>query len=500
MTKPDLSTLAETAVAVATAATVTGARSNTGMLGIGGVMKPNISNSAGSNGIAGLLGRRNSSSGSKESSQSLPSSITSSLNSAVTDILRRDLNATREKLHLEHSYKRSLDEMTKSNSTSAPSSSSWLWKSAGLGSTTTMEQLRAQHEQLQRRNSLPARSSSLASEFAPLRSMKRQRVLDQKASEIERLEIHEAMKQMRQLDANMNLRQPSSSSLLAEMASKLASQERRASIASSIASVGTSATAPNLTTTSALSSPVNRRSLTMLESNLEERSRVLDKLSKLGGGFPMPKSSFATEGVNTASGGITNNAPAEITPEAGKDIFDIIGRRSISLKNQLNAKQSRLGGFPMPPLYWQNGENQVSNSSIEGRGQFDGSGSSMNEPDSRISNAVSSHIRNNLNCGGTKASRPPALESYKRVWREIRVVAGDDPVVDERLRREVFARKLQRGQIFVGKTGNTAMGNMNNRYVNTYAQQLQLSDLSRGSGNASGRTKGGETADESIVI
>jgi len=495
MTRPDLSTLAETAVAVATAA-----RSNTGMLGIGSVTKPSISNSVGDNRIAAFLEGRNSSLvTSKESSQSLPSSITRSFNSAaMTDILRRDLNATREKLHLEQSYKRSLDAMTKSNPTSAPSS--WLWKSTALGNSTaniSMEELREQHEQLQRRNSLPARSS-ISSDYASLRSMKRQRLLDEKASEIERLEMQDAMKRVRQLDAGMNMRLPSSSSsFLAEIASKIASQERRASIASSIASAGTSATAPKLTPSSALSSPVNRRSLTMLESNLEEHSKALKKLSKLGGGFPMPKSPFAMEGIINTSGVMKNEIPREVTPEAGKDIVDIIGRRSMALKQQLNSKHSTLGGFPMPPLYKHSDENQGSNS-----GRFDGSVNN-NDPGIRNNNAISSHIRNNVNCGGTKVTRPPALESYKRAWREIRVVAGDDPVVDERLRREVFSRKLHRGEIFVRKMrNNNVTSNINNRFMtNSHPQQRHLSDLSHRGGSSSNTSGGeGDREEGSIII
>ena len=73
--------------------------------------------------------------------------------------------------------------------------------------------------------------------------------------------------------------------------SLLTSQERRASLASSIASA---ATAPNLTTTSALSSPASGRMITdMLGSNPEQRSIVLEKLNKLtAAGFPMPRSSL----------------------------------------------------------------------------------------------------------------------------------------------------------------------------------------------------------------
>jgi len=480
MTKPDLSTLADTAVAVATA---TSARNNTGMLGMGGVMKTNSSNITGNNQIAALLGRRDSSSAA--SKESMQSSFTSSqTNRAMTDILRRDLGVTRGKLHLGQNYKRSLDEMSKSTAAPSPASSSWLWKSAGLGNATlSMAELRAQHEQLQRRNSLPARPSSTTSDFASIRSLKRQKLIDEKVKEIERLEIQDAMKRMRQLDSKLDMRVHNNTSLLAEMASKIASQERRASFASSVASVGTSATAPNLSTTSsALTSPVDRRSLIMAESSLDERSKILEKLSRLSGGFPMPRS------ANTAVG-IQNNVPAEITPEVGKDVVDVMGRGSLSLKHQLETvNQSRLGGFPMPPLYMHTDENQA--------GQFDGT---MNISEPRSNNAISSHIRNNVNRGSAKVTQPPTLQSYKRAWSEIRVIAGVDPRVDERIRKEVFARKLQRGDIFVGKTGTIVTNNINNRFI----QQRRLSDMSlaSGSGNTGGRTQGtGGKAEDSIII
>eukprot|EP00533_Pseudo-nitzschia_delicatissima_P008317 CAMPEP_0116084826 /NCGR_PEP_ID=MMETSP0327-20121206/4003_1 /TAXON_ID=44447 /ORGANISM="Pseudo-nitzschia delicatissima, Strain B596" /LENGTH=655 /DNA_ID=CAMNT_0003575785 /DNA_START=320 /DNA_END=2287 /DNA_ORIENTATION=- len=478
MTKPDLSTLAETAVAVATA--TSSARST--------------SNIRGNNHIAALLGRRNAPSA--ISKESMPSSLTNSLaNSSMTDILRRDLGANRGKLHLGQNYKRSLDEMNKSNTN--PSSSSWLWKSAGLGSATlSMAELRAQHEQLQRRNSLPARSSPASSDFASLRSLKRQKLMDEKVKEIERLEMQDAMKRVRQLDASMNIGVPRNPSFLAEMASKLVSQERRSSLASSVASAGTSATAPNMSMNSSLTSPVNLRSLNMLESNINERSKILEKLSKLGGGFPMPKFHNESPIVSTQgfsmSGGFKNNVPAKITPEAGKDILDVMGRGSVSLQQQLESvKQSRLGGFPMPPLYMHNNENQ-------GDIQFDGA---MNI--SVSNNAISSHIRNNVNRGSTKASRPPSLESYKRVWREIRLVAGDDPSVDERLRKEVFARKLQRGEIFVGKMGKNINTISNSRFINSHnVQQRRLSDMSiaSGSSNTGRRTQSGATPEGSVII
>jgi len=507
MTKPDLSTLAETAVAVASASKAADAhrRHSDGMMGIDRIIKMNNANSVGSNHIAALLGRQSSISSDKGlraagSSTSLPLStgITSTIsNHTMTDVLRRDINATRDKLHLDQSYKRSLDEMTKSNTTTAPSSSSWLWKSAALGNNATMSMA----EHLQRRNSLPAPASALSSEFSSLRSLKRQRLLEQKTNEIGGLGLHDAMNQMRQLDAKLNVQANRKTSLLAEVASKISSQERRASIASSIASVGTSATAPNFITNSCLSSPANHRNIITVDSTFDDRSKVLNKLSKMGGGFPMPKfqklSSNSTEGSNTASGSTKSNVPVEITPELGKDVVDITGREklSLSLEQQLDNNQQsryleRIGGFPMPPLYRHNDE-------IVSNNQY-GTTADSDESGTRSDNTVSSHIRNNVNRTGTKASRPPTLESYKRLWRDIRVVAGDDPAVDERLRKEVFARKLQRGEILVGKSGNSRMTKGN---VKSYLHQRRLSDLSRGSfsGNNSNNNSGTEN-DDSIIV
>jgi len=472
MTKPDLSTLAETAVAVASASTGTsGQNRSSGILGIRNIIKTNSRN-GGNNQISSLFGRQDSSSPfskkrltSKGSSisQSIPTSITNSLsNNAMADALRRDITATRNKLHMEHSYKRSLDEMTKSNS-STSSSSSWLLRSNPLGNSTSIsiDRLRAHNEQLQRRNSLPTPASAVTSEFESLRSLKRQRLLEQKAKEIGGLGVNQEMHQMRQLDAKMKMQITNNSSLLAEMASKIASQERRSSLASSIASAGTSATAPNLTTHSSFSSPVDRA-----QRIVDERSMALMKLSKMGGGFPMPKFrekfSNADNGISTASGGIKCKIPAEITPELGRDIVDITGRETSSLlKQQLSKDQQsiyleRIGGFPMPPLYRHNDENndRKNEGAMMVRGQYDGS--------ARNNNAISSHIRKNVNCGGTNAYRPPTLESYKRVWHDICVVTGDDPRVDELLRKEVFARKLQRGEILVGMGGKSIANNVNN--------------------------------------
>jgi len=525
MTKIDLSTLAEVAVASATNANNVNSRSNSGIMGIDNMIKMSSHNNTGNKQIGALLGRQASSSASFKKglaatrsliSQSMPTITNSMSNNAMTDALRRDINATRNKLHLEHNYKRSIDEMTKS------SSSSWLWNSTNLRNSNpiSMEQLRAQHEQLQRRNSLPAPASAASSELASLRSLKRQRLLEQKANEIGEFEIQDAMKQIRQIDSKMKMQMTCNRSLLAEMMASKISQDRRASIASSIASVGTSATAPNLTTNSSLSSPVNRRNSIMLDSNFDENSKVLNKLSSMGGGFPMPKflkkASNAAESINTAFGGFKSKIPAEITPELGKDVVDITGREtsSLSLKQQLeNDQQSRylerIGGFPMPPLYRHNDENHLNSSSNNDttmmvRDKYDGAVNII-ESGNRSNNAISSHIRNSVNRSDTKASRPPTLESYKRVWRDIRVVAGDDPRVDERLRKEVFARKLQRGQILVGKVGNSIMNSTTNRNVNSYVQQRRLSEFSHGSisgntGNTGGRTNRGTTNEETVVI
>jgi len=478
MTKPDLSTLAETAVAVASASTGNSAQSrSSGILGIRNIIMTNSRN-GGNNQITSLFGRQDSSSQFSKKiltskgpsiSQSIPTSITNSLsNNAMTDALRRDITATRNKLHLEHSYKRSLDKMTKSSS-STSSSSSWLLKSNPLGNSTSisMDRVRAHNEHLQRRNSLPTPGSVVTSEFESLRSLKRRRLLEQKANEIGELEVNQEMHQMRQLDAKMKMQITNNSSLLAKMASKIASQERRSSLASSIASAGTSATAPNLTTHSSFSSPVDRA-----QRIVDERSMALMKLSKMGGGFPMPKfrENFSNPDncISTASGGMKCKIPAEITPELGRDIVDITGREtsSLSLEQQLSKDQQsiylqRIGGFPMPPLYRHNDENndRKNEGAMMVQGQYDGS--SRN-------NAISSHIRKNVNCGGTNASRPPTLESYKRVWHDICVVTGDDPRGDELLRKEVFARKLQRGGILVGMDGKSIANNINNRNMKNH--------------------------------
>ena len=422
MTKPDLSTLADTAVALASA------RNSTGMLGT--TIKPSEGNSQ----IAALLERRNSLPVTKQ--PAVPSSI---LKGTMVDILRNDLTQ-----NVKQNYKRTLEEMIKSKS-AAPLPSDSLFQSAA--SLTALEQLRAQHEQLkqQRRNSLPARAT--ASEFEPL--LKRQRMIAQNVSQVEDL-TH--------IERRLSL---------------MTSQERRTSLASSIAS---SATAPNLTTTSVLSSPASGRMITdMLGSNHEQRSIVLEKLNKLtAAGFPMPRSSLPTESVSVPA-----PAPAQITPEAGKDIIDIItgGSRS-SLREKFDERQKKLGGFPFP-LPLTNSER------------------SFPQPDAR-NNIVSSHIRNNT--GSYRTRRAPKLKAFKRAYNEIAILPGGD---SEKIRMEMFRRGLQRGDLVIGrKMGYGTSTSFANSYVQ---QQRRLSGLSaHGSATtvpANGSTQqAGSTREGSIVI
>ena len=90
-----------------------------------------------------------------------------------------------------------------------------------------------------------------------------------------------------------------------------------------------------------------------------------------------------------------------------------------------------------------------------------------------------------INADNTQASRPPTLNSYKRLWRNIRVVAGDDPKVDERLRKEVFARKLQRGELFTRSSNQ---------------QQRRLSGIHNNSSNNSNNSSGSEQDEGKHIV
>ena len=237
---------------------------------------------------------------------------------------------------------------------------------------------------------------------------------------------------------------------------------------------------------------------------------------------------------NTVNGTSNNNGiPAEITPEISKDVVDVMGRgASASSRRQRGQHQGtwkglegfpsryleRIGGFPMPSLYKHNSSNNSnddnsnsnSNSSNSNeavvmiRDRYDG----VVNNESYIHNTTTPSSNNfnvNVICNSNMASRPPSLNSYKRVWRGIRVVAGDDPKVDERLRKEVFARKLQRGEIFVGNSGNSNNNNNNNVHLQRRLSGLSHSSNSNSSinnnnNNNGGRTKSGTGQDESIVI
>ena len=218
--------------------------------------------------------------------------------------------------------------------------------------------------------------------------------------------------------------------------------------------------------------------------SLDERAIVLHKLNRLGGGFPMPKvAKRASEG--SVVGSKNRIFPIEITPEFNKDIVDLDGSENAS-KIETDQKEEqiddrvkylgKIGGFPMPSLY--------KNKSVTmDRSRYDDSIPPTEVQSYGIRNSISTHIKNTVNNKSASAPRPPALDGYKQIWRDIRVVVGDDPEVDESLRKEVFARKLHRGEI-LGKRddGIAATGNTNGTSdLQTYRQRL--SELSHDSNN-----------------
>ena len=192
-----------------------------------------------------------------------------------------------------------------------------------------------------------------------------------------------------------------------------------------------------------LTSSVASASSTIASNTSQEQQKLAQTLERISknGGFPMPKydnnnnmnmkknvagvttvgnDEYAYSGTSEAARNI-NNGSAKITPELNKDVIQVVnGGTSIGRQQRHNIhdqnKGRNIGGFPMPPF----------------------------------ADVIETTTSNNrrINADNTQASRPPTLNSYKRIWRNIRVVAGDDPKVDERLRKEVFARKLQRGDIF----------------------------------------------------
>lgn len=268
---------------------------------------------------------------------------------------------------------------------------------------------------------------------------------------------------------------------LAEMASKMAnannpyaaaasspstiSLERRSvSLGSNIGCVGT----PSSLSTHLSASAAIGRSDPILSNKSPEM--VLNKLSQMGGGFPLPK--FLKKSPA--------NRGRKITPELGNNVNDFVetDRRKQVQNDQQSIFLERIGGFPMPALYRHN--NSKRNSDEIHGGNSSGKNDTRKESSStRSNNAISSHIRNTVNRTSIKASRPPALERYQQAWRNIRVVTGDDPSVDERLRKEVFARRLQRGEIF-----NT----LQNRKPQAYLPQRRHSGMSHSSGSGRGNS------------
>eukprot|EP00537_Pseudo-nitzschia_pungens_P003433 CAMPEP_0172369276 /NCGR_PEP_ID=MMETSP1060-20121228/31908_1 /TAXON_ID=37318 /ORGANISM="Pseudo-nitzschia pungens, Strain cf. cingulata" /LENGTH=723 /DNA_ID=CAMNT_0013094149 /DNA_START=208 /DNA_END=2379 /DNA_ORIENTATION=- len=516
MTKPDLSTLAETAVAIASATAAANDRTrnrrnnNNGViLGVGNMIEIDRANTSDNNQIAGMLGRRASSSapstigfrgaGSLSSRSMSHVGIAKSIsNNATMDALRRESNSTIQKLHQKHNLKRSIDDIVKGN-TSSPT---WLLNSSSVGSSldssskVSLGQLRNHHhnQQFSRRNSLPVTSSDLASAT----SLKRQRLLEQKVTKFGGQGLSDAMEQMRQLDNSMkmNLHRKNQSAQLAQLAAQMTNAKNTCTPSSSSSSIASaSVTGSSL---NSFHSPPTRSNHIMMDSagSMEDRISALNKLNKLGGGFPMPKffkrkNVGAGESVASAHDRQQNgNTPAEITPDCDKDVVNVMGSKILSVSRNERDQQpqeinhqlrylEKIGGFPMPPLYRQNVGKQDGNDVVNEvpemeRDRYD---NATSHSQSHVhNNAISNHIKNTVNCTTTRAARPPALDRYKQLWREIRVVAGDDPQVDERLRKEVFARKLARGKIFVGRSSE---GIALTRNANVQIHQRRPSDISQ---------------------
>lgn len=581
MTKPDLSTLAETAVAVATATASAAAnvrrRSNNNNCGnnsnismaLRNMIKMDRANTNtntttstimdDNNRIAELLGRQASSSTSTKigliATGRQPSTRAASTgritNTATMDALRRETTSTSQKLYLGNSFKQSSVERVKNNATAV--NPPWLWNSSTVGTNIDnnanmlTEQLRTQdqHLHLLRRNSLP----TIPSEYASTTSRKRQRLLEQKMKEVGGFGLSDAMEQIRRFDTSMKMtmNMKNESALHAQLAAKMAkaknaivslsssslSQERRSSFASSVASAPP--ITPDLTKHNQFGSPATTRNSSISmdgAGSVEDRLIALEKLNKFGGGFPMPKSFMrhtldsSAEEVNSAAAdrNKSSNIPTEITSDCTKGVVDVavietysasgkeLDQQPQQIDHQLKYLE-QIGGFPMPSLYRNslgksvgNNRNNETVAMDTKRNRCDDSITNI-ESHSHNRNLISNHIKSSVNRNGNdaKASRPLALDHYKRVWRDIRLARGDDPEVDERLRKEIFARKLQRGELF-GNGRSNSITITNNNNIDGQEQQRRLSEISHNSnesdnnGNNSERTNSETGVDESLVI
>jgi len=321
---------------------------------------------------------------------------------------------------------------------------------------------------LKRRNSLPATLSATTTnaDLSSPRLQKRQR-LEQKLKELQQRNFIDSLERLKNMNHKKNafLAQAAAVAQAAAATNKNNPQfatshagvdVRRPSLASSVASAST------------------------VTSNTSQQDKMLaqtlERISK-NGGFPMPKYNNMNMKKNvgatpmgndeyaygTSEARNTNKGPAKITPELNKDVVQVInggtsiGRQQRHLHD--HNKGRNIGGFPMPP--------------------FADPSSSSDMMDTTTSN------NRKINADNTQASRPPTLNSYKRLWRNIRVVAGDDPKVDERLRKEVFARKLQRGELFTRSSNQ---------------QQRRLSGIHNNSSNNSNNSSGSEQDEGKHIV
>jgi len=205
---------------------------------------------------------------------------------------------------------------------------------------------------------------------------------------------------------------------------------------------------------------------------LQEKLMVesLDRLNK-NGGFPMPPIIRNDDEYAYNQANNTNGGPAKNTLETNKGVFEVLDGGSSRRRRQRrhhghhqSYNEWNIGGFPMPPF--------------------------AVDPSNDTTSAYSNTNRR-INANNTQASRPPTLNLYKQLWRDIRVVAGDDPKIDERLRKEVFARKIQRGGFFTRNNNNNVQqqqqqqqqrlegihNNSNNDNYNNGSQQMKKNTL-----------------------
>lgn len=137
------------------------------------------------------------------------------------------------------------------------------------------------------------------------------------------------------------------------------------------------------------------------------------------------------------------NSPAKITPESHKDVVEILDGGTLTGRRQRRLqpyKQRNIEGFSMAP--------------------FAGDDLPVNSTSNKHIFFRTDTTKGTENHSHKQVPRPPNLESFKQLWYDSRVVPGDDPKVDEHLRKEIFARKVQRGE-FPTRTRNNGSNNRN---------------------------------------